>query len=320
MPNPDTVYRYIPVSSDSTYVITGHRGTSDDISFQLIDQGPELKGQLQTILGSINTSQLQVAPDGTFQITLDSNPSNGTPNHIQLVPDARRIMIRDTMSDWSETPMTLEVTRTGGPTPGPAANDETLATLAASMLTNSVPLWIKIPPIYNYNSPINTIPAAHPTGSGGLNGQYITNGAFSLSDSQALVITVGQGTAKYFGLQTGSNWYISYDYITHTSSLNGFQSAPNPDGSYTYVISLQDPGVANWIDPVGHHEGLILMRWQGLSAPLPADAQPIVQLVNLSDLSSALPAGTPTITPQGRQQQIETREQQIAARGPHLPA
>ena len=35
---------------------------------------------------------------------------------------------------------------------------------------------------------------------------------------------------------------------------------PNEDGTYTYVIAATDPGVHNWIDSDGLHEGILTLR------------------------------------------------------------
>lgn len=312
--NPDTVYRFIPVSPDYRYEITGPRGTSDDISFQTTDAGPWLHGRLYKTMGVLATPDLRVTADGTFTLTLGSDAGDGRPNHIQLPPQARHIMVRDTMSDWSQTPMSLRVRRVGEPSAPPAPTEGELAAQAASMLERSAPLWVQVPEQYNHVVPVNTLPPAQPTGSSGLQGQYLTTGTFDLTDDQALVITARQGTAKYIGFQLGSDWYISYDYWAHTSSLTNIQAAPNPDGSYTYVIALRDPGVANWLDPVGHHQGLTLMRWQGLTTPLPSTNSPQVQLVNLADLPSALPPGTPMASSRDRRLHIVERQYQIDAR------
>ncbi len=48
--------------------------------------------------------------------------------------------------------------------------------------------------------------------------------------------------------------------VDRTGSLNKVQSVPNDDGSYTYVISPVDPGVANWIDSDGLREGVLTLR------------------------------------------------------------
>ena len=55
--------------------------------------------------------------------------------------------------------------------------------------------------------------------------------------------------APYQGIQLGSMWYISLDYINHQTSLTADQARHDPDGKLRFVISERDPGVANWLEP-----------------------------------------------------------------------
>jgi hypothetical protein len=55
-------------------------------------------------------------------------------------------------------------------------------------------------------------------------------------------------------------WGTTLDLVDRTGSLNKAQSVANEDGSYTYVISADDPGVANWIDSDGLREGILTLR------------------------------------------------------------
>ena len=55
-------------------------------------------------------------------------------------------------------------------------------------------------------------------------------------------------------------WGTTLDIVDRTGSLNKAQSVPNEDGTYTYVISPADPGVANWIDSDGLNEGILTLR------------------------------------------------------------
>ena len=55
-------------------------------------------------------------------------------------------------------------------------------------------------------------------------------------------------------------WGTTLNIVDRTGSLNKAQSVPNADGSYTYVISPVDPGVANWIDSDGLREGILTLR------------------------------------------------------------
>jgi hypothetical protein len=39
---------------------------------------------------------------------------------------------------------------------------------------------------------------------------------------------------------------------------------PAPDGRVTLIIAPRDPGYANWVSTGGMHDGLFIIRWQGL--------------------------------------------------------
>jgi hypothetical protein len=313
--NPDNIYRYIPVSSTSRYEITGRLHGTTDVSFQLTDGAQFVGGRLSKDFGQLTSEKLKSREDGSFTITLGPEPAAGRANYLQIPPGAVQVMIRDSMTDWSKWPMELRVRRVAGPSHH-APKTQELAERAASALAVSIRLWVEIPQKYNYNSPPNTLPRWNRavTGSGGLVGQVNTGGNFKLSNDEALVITARKGSARYLGFQLGSNWYVPFDYAAHSSSLNNYQAVPNPDGSYTYVIALRDPGVANWLDPVGHPTGVTLMRWQGMATPLAAEDAPVVRLVRFADLARALPPGTPMLTPAERARQLQERQRHVAQR------
>lgn len=311
--NPDNVYRFIPLSPDSRYQIKGRLKGASHVSFQVTTSSPFVGGALGRITGTLSSEHLQVQDDGSFIVTLGPEPAGDTPNYLQITEGSNQLMIRDSFSDWSKLPMELSVSKLSGPT-RPEPTFEELTQKVVQGLAASTKLWFDIPRQYNYHIPANILPPPRATGAGGLQGQYNTGGHFDLQPDQALVITIQKGTASYFGFQLGSTWYVPFDYAEHTSSFSDFQSIPNPDGSYTYVISLQDPGTANWLDPVGHASGLMFLRWQGLTEPLTEKHAPMVQLVKLKDLDSALPEGSPRMSPSERSRIIAQRKAHVEQR------
>ena len=103
-------------------------------------------------------------------------------------------------------------------------------------------------------------------------------------------------------------WFRSFDYWNHTSNLNNAQGADNPDGSTTYVVSIQDPGVHNWIDTGGLNDGFLLGRWEVLTQPAePEEAVRNVRVVKLSELASVLPEA-PRVTAEERKQILAARK------------
>jgi hypothetical protein len=151
-------------------------------------------------------------------------------------------------------------------------------------------------------SPANTFPALIPA-TGGIWRDFPN---FDLAPNQALVITTNLAGAAYFGIPVQNIWTVSADYWDHQTSLTNAQALPNPDGTYTFVVSSRDPGVYNWVDTTGLQQGTMVLRWQGV----PVGNVPSVsgQVVDLSNLSSVLPAGTVFVTPAQRAAQLAQRE------------
>ena len=86
-----------------------------------------------------------------------------------------------------------------------------------------------------------TPPRATP---GGLASQFSSAGHFDLAEDQAMIVTVpaaGAAVAPYQGIQLGSMWYVSLDYINHQTSLTADQARIDPDGQLRFVISERDP-------------------------------------------------------------------------------
>ena len=79
----------------------------------------------------------------------------------------------------------------------------------------------------------------------------------------------------------------------------------------------QDPGVPNWIDTEGYTQGFLFLRWQELTGTLPPVDDPTSQVVALSAVRSALPAGTPTVTPAQRKASLTARDKAEAHRLRH---
>jgi hypothetical protein len=72
--------------------------------------------------------------------------------------------------------------------------------------------------------------------------------------------------------------------------------------------------VPNWIDTQGYAQGFLFLRWQELPAALPPNDDPISQVVALTAVRSALPTGTPTVTPAQRKTQLAERDNAEARR------
>ena len=240
--NPDTIYFLAPIESGVAYEIHGKHNPVPPIdeNFSLLNTTVNLSGR------DLVTSQ-----DGSFTITVDKDPANGRKNHIQAV-NGGTLIIRNTINDWAnQTFDHLSLVRIDPPKVPPKTLDDIVDQVAVSVAAG-LPIMSSIQ-LFDGKvnaQPINTLPpitVANPT----LISQKGSYSAWQIDDDEALVVTVNLGGAKYFTCPVYNKWQITTDYINHTSSLNNAQAVPNSDGTYTFVISVKDPGVYNWVDTVG---------------------------------------------------------------------
>jgi hypothetical protein len=138
--------------------------------------------------------------------------------------------------------------------------------------------------------------------------QMQSAGYFQLDDDQALVLTIDPGDAGYFVVPVTNDWTITDNYWNQQTSLNISQATKNLDGTYTIVVSPQDPAIWNWVSTGGLNQGTISIRFQDIDPE--ATNLPTVssQVVSLDQLASVLPAGTIVATPQDRLDQIAARK------------
>jgi Protein of unknown function (DUF1214) len=343
--NPDTIYRFMAVNSTSSYVITG-RFTGEmpaDTTFSVLTG---LSGTTASVLtgdelelnpdGSF-TITVSSSPTGPgpnhIQITDDTT----------LI--AVRNTLSDWNT---QDPMSLSIERVSGPPNslfaqlggfaipfiGPTVTKSPLLTTLVSLvppLPNTPPLlrgtltavimalglsmestYIKVattdPTTGELRQP-NVLP--NPTHNAAfLATQMQSAGYFQLDDDQALVVTVDPGSAGYFVVPVTNDWTITDNYWDQQTSLNNAlsQAKPNADGTYTIVISPQDPGVWNWVSTGGLNQGTISIRFQDVdpeSSDLPTVSS---QVVSLAELPDVLPPDTVYATPQDRLDQIALRK------------
>ena len=117
----------------------------------------------------------------------------------------------------------------------------------------------------------------------------------------------------YQGAQVGSDWYASTDYETHQTSLTKAQAVTDPDGLMRFVVSEQNPGIANWLETTGHRTGALMLRWQRLDRDLTRRDGPTVEVVPFDAVRDVLPHYVP-ITPEEYAARIAARQRSVARR------
>ncbi|MEE2060335.1 hypothetical protein [Rhodococcus artemisiae] len=310
--NPDNVYRQATVAGDARYEIRGlmPEQAPSEVHFEMRDSIPgtaALTAEGGTPMATLSSDAIETGPDGAFVVTVDSDPAEGRANHLQIPADGTSLLlVRDLLNDWStEAPSRLDIVRVDGPPVAPEASVDQQAARTAEILGQIAPFWMEYFNEYYYTAPENRIrPVRERPGGRGL----ATGGRFALADDEALVFTVDPVGAKSLGVQISDPWGVAYPYREGTSSLNMTQAESDQDGTYTFVISRNDPGVHNWLDPNGHDTGMIALRWQSMSGEPDVEAAlRSSAVVKVADLAAELPDGTVFVDPEERQLQQEQR-------------
>ena len=302
--NPDTMYFGTRVQPGHEYVVTGRRGTTTDVSFQLLG-GEYTDDNVPESETAFDDRKLDIAADGTFEWRF--TPSGPA-----------QLVIREVYNDWSAQRGTFAIARTdtAGTAPPALTRDliEKRYFVAGKQLVSRIKTWLQFPQWFYTESPPNTMVSPRLT-PGGLATQYSSAGRFELNDDQALIITLPVTDAPYLGFQLGSPWYISLDYINHQTSLNGTQAQSDPDGKIRIVVSEKNPRVTNWVETLGHRKGFLQFRWQRVSRELTAADGPTVDLVDIGEVPETLPYyGSNEIAETDWRARITLRQRQIAER------
>lgn len=301
--NPDNAYRIAGVQAGGSYRLHGKRHVhpSTYVTFQLVGNS-----STSLTMASLEQLDMEIAADGSYELTLDATPAAGRRNHLTIPEGTMYLFIRDSLGDWDKQgPDALRIHRTNPPTRAPMSEDE-LAAVAIRNIVSDVFYAYYASRLF-FNGPQMMTPPEGAGSVGGLVTQQGSLGHFTLSEDEAVIITANNAGATYRNIVLHDLWLRSLPNRDRQISLNNGQMRTDEDGRFTYVIALKDPGVHNWLDTAGLHDVLVLQRWQGFpdpDAPAPAIES---RKVKLADLPSVLPPGVVWVSPQERAAQIARR-------------
>jgi hypothetical protein len=280
----------------------------------------DMKSKMPSIVGAtlalLSDRDLNIAPDGSFRITLGSEHGGSGEQglvHVPLNPGIISVGVRDLLADWRQKPCRMIVRELGK---APAAGGAELldyATIKQHLIADLpgyIGFWGNFPNIWFGGLKPNTISV--PRGRVGGWG-FVAGLNFALAPNEAGIVTTTRGAAAYTGFQLNDPWMIQADAKLNQVCLNSSQARPSPDGSFTYVIAQSDPGVANWLDTVGVNSGIGILRWQKVPHDMTNDGLiREFRVVKLSEVAGM--SQLPRVTPEQRRSEIAARAAAYASR------
>ena len=320
--NPDTLYFYANLADGAEYVVEGRRGTTADLSFQVM-AGNYSADERAASHAAFDDRALEIDADGRYSFRMGParyDDDEGDPGYVVLHPGSSMIAVREVFSDWdveeagSATLRRVDAAGTAPDAPTLAGQERFYGKLAEALI-GRLRTWLAFPGWFFGEQERNTLYTPRST-PGGLTTQFSSAGIFELEPDQAMVISVPVAGVPYQGFQLGSMWYASLEYVHHQTSLTADQAHVDPDGMIHLVLSERDPGLANWIELLGRREGIMQFRWQRVDGPITPELGPTWKIVPFDRLADEVPGyAEQQVTAEQWQQRIAARQQAFARRG-----
>jgi hypothetical protein len=306
LPAADCCYFWAAVHGDETYRVTGTRGSSRLFDVETREGHTAHLAQWKLF---DRRSDFETGPDGSIEIVLSATEQPG--NWVRLPEGPGTIIVRQYYYDWlTEQPAILDIERDGAKYPPPPLTAEQLRERLELLIA-----WLReVPPACQHV--VNTHHAAPADrlefaaiDFGWADLQY-GKGTYDCRPDEAIVIEFAPPEAQYWGIQLSSQFWEARDWHLRQTSINGHQAVLDDDGVFRAVIAHHDPGVPNWLDAGGIEKGLIAARYyKSDSTPVPT-----LRKVSLAQIREALPAATPTVTPEQRQASLIARARSVRRR------
>ena len=320
--NPDTLYFYANLADGAEYVVEGRRGTTADLSFQVM-AGNYSADERAASHAAFDDRALEIDADGRYSFRMGparSDDDEGDPGYVVLHPGSSMIAVREVFSDWdveeagSATLRRVDAAGTAPDAPTLAGQERFYAKLAEALI-GRLRTWLAFPGWFFGEQERNTLYTPRST-PGGLTTQFSSAGIFELGPDEAMVISVPVAGVPYQGFQLGSLWYTSLEYVNHQTSLTADQAHVTDDGMIHLVLSERDPGLANWLELLGHREGIMQFRWQRVDEPITDALGPTCKVVPFDSLADEVPGyAEQRVTPEQWRERIAARQQAFARRG-----
>lgn len=310
-PNPDGIYHIAPVSGDGIYRITGTRGTNRVMGFAI---GRTMFGAEDPRPGFNNydADGLTIAADGSFEVIFSTKrPKNLKGDWRYLHPEAGDIMIRQFSNDWGkDQEARFAIERLDRPALKPRQTVADIAPRLDALLGGFVRRFSQI--CIGYQGSVMQkiglnnmeLSGFEDLGNSPEWPQKYWRCVYDYQPGEALIIeTELPETCKYWNVQLNDGLWNQIEFAYRQSSLNSKQAQLDADGKFRAVIALEDPGIPNWLDSGGHRRGMLVGRWHGAdSYPMP-----IIRKVPFGDIRKYLPAETPQVLKDERDQALRAR-------------
>lgn len=265
--NPDNYYQRAQIDGRCDYRIFGRRGSVHYLGFGTQAGGYGDNGQNEPT-GFIDSRQLQLNADGSFEIFLSSTPQPR--NWLPMTAATNTVIVRQTFLDRDvEQIADIQIERIGAENerPAPLAPEVFLQKLLGSAQFVEGTARVFADWTQSFLGAPNQLPPADQKYCQALGGDpniFYYHAYWKLAPDEVLLIDIARiPECETWNFQLDNYWMESLDYRYHRIHFNKHTARKNGDGSVTLVVAHQRPPAAhaNWIETAGHLEGTMCFRW-----------------------------------------------------------
>jgi hypothetical protein len=318
-PNPDTIYWLTAIPGEGTfgkavYRITGERGSNRILNFSTGAGMMGMKQKLGPGMNDYNADHFKLDPNGRFDVIFSGEkPAGYTGDWCYLNPKAEWILARAVSYDWkNERDPRLAIERLDAPLLRPAQTKEIIDARIRELFSGFVPRltkkWLDFQNKIEADGYVNKFELSRHNENGTSKEwqQTYWQTVYQFNADEALVLETDlPKNSVYWNIQIADMLWNQVEFVYRQSSLNGHQARIDSDGKFRAVISVEDPGIANWLDTGGYLKGVGLGRWfRSDSEPTPT-----LKKVKLADVRKHLPADTPAFSAEDRKKQLRERRE-----------
>jgi hypothetical protein len=262
-PNPDGNYYLAMIRGDRRYRITGTRGTSAYLGFQIL-AGTGLTPRRMS--NYLSDTQLDSTASEFALVLSSEEPADLDGAHWVNIPaDASSVVVREYIGDRSTEQLATMQIEALDPDPLTALTDDELAdqfTAMAWTLMKLVTLHRTIKPeLLEQPNTLLTAEAADLGAADTTPDNLYMMGTFRLDPDQALVLEIEPPDTRYWNVTLENVWHECLEPVRRHSSVTSSAVQPDGDGRVRIAISAADFGFGHWLDTGGRHRGFVVMRW-----------------------------------------------------------
>lgn len=264
-PNPDGRYLLAMIRGDRTYRVTGTRGDTAYLGFQVLAGTGLTPRRMAAYLGD---SELRCIR-GTFEFVVSATKPSpdilGTAQWLQVPEDASSIVVREYIGDFAtELPATMRIECLDA-APLQPVTDAGMADALTAMAWTIVKLTtlhrtVK-PEMLSEPNVLVTAQAADLGSADTTPDNLYMIGSFALEPDETLLLEFAPPDTRYWNVTLESVWHECLEPRFRHSSVTNKGVAPDQDGQVRIAIGAEDAGHGHWLDTGGRRRGFVVVRW-----------------------------------------------------------